>query len=196
MMKSHEILSRETVLRAHAFDVVKVNFRLPDGRERAYDLVDHANAVTLLPVTANGEALLVTQYRIGVGGLLLELPAGVMDAGEQPLESARRELREETGMDSAELVSLGGFFMVAGYSNEYMHAYLALDLHEAPLEQDEDEFLELERLPLAELYRRAWAGELADGKTIVTLMLALPELGRRFPGLLAEVGGLGGGAKL
>jgi ADP-ribose pyrophosphatase len=60
--------------------------------------------------------------------LLLELPAGVMDPGEQPLESARRELREETGMDSAELLALGGFFMVAGYSNEYMHAFLALGL--------------------------------------------------------------------
>jgi len=99
-------------------------------------------------------------------------------------------------MDCGELVSLGGFFMVPGYSNEYLHAYLALDLHEAPLEQDEDEFLELGRMPLAELYRKAWAGELADGKTIVTLMLALPELSRRFPGLLAEVGGLGSGAKL
>jgi len=88
-------------------------------------------------------------------------------------------------------VELGGFFMVAGYSNEYMHAYLALDLREAPLEQDEDEFLELERLPLAELYRRAFAGELADGKTMVTLMLALPELGRRFPGQLSGFGGLG-----
>ena len=190
-MKSHEILSRETVLQAHAFDVVKVGFRLPDGRERAYDLVDHANAVTLLPVTMDGEALLVRQYRIGSEGLMLELPAGVMDPGELPLESARRELREETGMDSGNLVALGGFFMVAGYSNEYMHAYLALDLMEAPLEQDEDEFLELERLPLAELYRRALAGELEDGKTMVTLMLALPGLSKRFPGLLAEFDGLG-----
>jgi len=190
-MKSHEILSRETVLKAHAFDVVRLGCRLPDGRERAYDLVDHANAVTLLPVTAQGEALLVTQYRIGAEGMMLELPAGVMDPGELPLESARRELREETGMDSGDLIALGGFFMVAGYSNEYMHAYLALDLMEAPLEQDEDEFLELERLPLVELYRRAWAGELDDGKTLVTLMLALPGLSKRFPGLLAEFGGLG-----
>ena len=182
-MNTYEILSRETVLRAHAFDVVKLGFRLPDGRERAYDLVDHANAVTLLPVNAAGEALLVTQYRIGAESLLLELPAGVMDPGEQPLESARRELREETGMDSAELLALGGFFMVAGYSNEYMHAFLVLGLREAPLDQDEDEFLTLTRMPLVELYQRAWAGEIKDGKTIVTLMLALPELSRRFPEL-------------
>jgi len=182
-MNTYEILSRETVLRAHAFDVVKLGFRLPDGRERAYDLVDHANAVTLLPVNAAGEALLVTQYRIGAESLLLELPAGVMDPGEQPLESARRELREETGMDSAELLALGGFFMVAVYSNEYMHAFLALGLREAPLDQDEDEFLTLTRMPLVELYQRAWAGEIKDGKTIVTLMLALPELSRRFPEL-------------
>ncbi|MEN6556177.1 MAG: NUDIX hydrolase [Anaerolineaceae bacterium] len=188
-MKSHEILSRETVLKAHAFDVVRLGCRLPDGRERTYDLVDHANAVTMLPLTAQGEALLVTQYRIGAEGMMLELPAGVMDPGEQPLESARRELREETGMDCGELAPLGSFFMVAGYSNECMHAYLALDLREAPLEQDEDEFLELERLPLAELYRRAFAGQLTDGKTMVTLMLALPKLVGRFPGLLAGLGG-------
>ena len=74
-MKAHEILSHKTVLTAHAFDVVKVGVRLPDGRERAYDLVDHANAVTLLPVTANGEALLDAVPHWG-GGLMLEPLAG------------------------------------------------------------------------------------------------------------------------
>jgi len=182
-MHTFEILGKEKVLSAHAFDVLKVRFRLPDGREHAYDLVDHPDAVTLLPITEAGEVILVSQYRIGAQGYLLELPAGVMDAGESPLESARRELREETGQDSDLLVPLGGFYMVPGYSNEYMSAFLALGLHPAPLAQDEDEFLEINRLPLGEAYRLLWSGQLQDGKTIATLMLALPELLQHLPAL-------------
>ena len=180
-MQTFEILGQEKVLSAHAFDVLKVHFRLPDGREHAYDLVAHPDAVTLLPITKAGEVILVSQYRIGAQGYLLELPAGVMDAGESPLESAHRELREETGLDSDMLVPLGGFYMVPGYSNEYMFAFLALELHPAPLAQDEDEFLELNRLPLSEVYRLLWSKQIQDGKTIATLMLALPELLQRFP---------------
>ena len=182
-MQTFEILGQEKVLSAHAFDVLKVHFRLPDGREHAYDLVAHPDAVTLLPITKAGEVILVSQYRIGAQGFLLELPAGVMDSGESPLESARRELREETGQDSDMLVPLGGFYMVPGYSNEYMSAFLALELHPAPLAQDEDEFLELSRQPVAEVYRMLWSKQIQDGKTIATLMLALPELLQRFPSL-------------
>jgi len=182
-MHTFEILGQEKVLSAHAFDVLKVHFRLPDGREHTYDLVAHPDAVTLLPITKAGEVILVSQYRIGAQGFLLELPAGVMDSGESPLESARRELREETGQDSDMLVPLGGFYMVPGYSNEYMSAFLALELHPAPLAQDEDEFLELSRQPVAEVYRMLWSKQIQDGKTIATLMLALPELLQRFPSL-------------
>jgi len=145
--------------------------------------VAHPDAVTLLPITKAGEVILVSQYRIGAQGELLELPAGVMDTGETPIESARRELREETGLDSDMFVPLGGFYMVPGYSSEYMSAFLALELHPAPLAQDEDEFLELSRHPLAEVYRMLWSGQLQDGKTIATLMLALPKLLQRFPAL-------------
>ena len=182
-MQTFEILGQEKVLSAHAFDVLKVHFRLPDGREHAYDLVAHPDAVTLLPITKAGEIILVSQYRIGAQGDLLELPAGVMDSAETPLESARRELREETGLDSDLIIPLGGFYMVPGYSSEYMSAFLALDLRPAPLAQDEDEFLELNRLPLSEVYRLLWSKQIQDGKTIATLMLALPELLQRFPAL-------------
>ncbi len=182
-MQTFEILGQEKVLSAHAFDVLKVHLRLPDGREHAYDLVAHPDAVTLLPITKAGEVILVSQYRIGAQGELLELPAGVMDTGEAPIESARRELREETGLDSDMLVPLGGFYMVPGYSSEYMSAFLALELYPAPLAQDEDEFLEINRLQLGEVYCMLWSGQLLDGKTIATLMLALPELLQRFPAL-------------
>lgn len=105
------ILSRKTLMELRPFDVERVHFRLPDGRERDYDLVQHVDAVTILPVDALGQVYMVRQYRIGAEQELLELPAGVMDEGEEPEVSARRELREEIGKDCGELIRLGGFYM-------------------------------------------------------------------------------------
>ena len=170
------ILSRKTLIQLRPFDVERVHFRLPDGRERDYDLVQHVAAVTILPVDDLGQVYLVRQYRIGAEQELLELPAGVMDPGEEPEVSARRELREEIGKDCGELIRLGGFFMAAGYSSEFMHVFLALDLKDSPLEQDEDEFLTTVVVPIRELMDMAHDGRLADGKSLSTLLLARPEL--------------------
>lgn len=173
------ILSRQTLLQLRPFDVERVHFRLPDGRERDYDLVQHVDAVTILPVDNLGQVHLVRQYRIGAQKELLELPAGVMDPGEEPLETARRELREEIGKDCGELIQLGGFFMAAGYSTEYMHVFLALDLKDSPLEQDDDEFLTTVVVPITELIEMVYDGRLADGKSLSTLLLARKELENR-----------------
>ena len=175
-MKKTKLLSKETILRAHVFDIQKVAVRLPNGRERNYDLVDHANAVTILPVDDAGQVYFVSQYRIGAEKELLELPAGVMENGEDPLPSARRELREEIGMDCEELLFLGGFYMAAGYSNEYMHCYLAKGLFKAPLMQDDDEFLSLSIKSLDESYSMVWNGQIEDSKTLAALLFAYPIL--------------------
>jgi len=174
------ILSRKTLMQLRPFDVERVHFRLPDGRERDYDLVQHVDAVTILPVDALGQVYLVRQYRIGAEQEMLELPAGVMDPGEAPEETARRELREEIGKDCGELIRLGGFFMAAGYSTEYMHVFLALNLKDSPLEQDEDEFLTTVVLPLSDVMQMVADGRLADGKSLSTLLLARQELEARF----------------
>jgi ADP-ribose pyrophosphatase len=183
-LSSVEILSRVTKLTSHVFDVQQVRLRLPDGRERNYDLVDHADAVTILPVDDDGNVWFVTQFRVGAQSSLLELPAGVMDTGEEPLESARRELREEIGMDCQELIFLGGFWMAAGYSNEYMHCFLALRLTSAPLEQDEDEFLSLSKIPFKTVYNMAETGQIEDGKSLSTLLMARPHLAKHHPELI------------
>jgi len=93
--------------------------------------------------------------------------------------SARRELREEIGKDCGELIRLGGFYMAAGYSSEYMHVFLALDLKDSPLEQDEDEFLTTVTAPIAEVLEMAQDGRLADGKSLSALLLARKELEAR-----------------
>lgn len=179
-----KILSKQTVFQAWAFDVEKLDLVLPDGREAIYDRVKHANSVSVLPVNDEGQVLLVNQYRVGVEGDLLELPAGVIDAGEQPLEAAHRELREEVGMDCAEMIHLGGFYLVGGYCTEFMNVYLALGLKVDPLPADEDEFLTVQRMSLEEVYRLALSGTWADNKSVAIMFLALPHLLKRFPQLV------------
>lgn len=172
-----EIQTRETVFRGRAFDVQQLTARLPDGRVRTFDLVEHLPSVTVLPLTEEGQILFVRQYRMGAGAALLELPAGVLDAGEDSLTGARRELREETGMDAAEWKLLGGAYLAPGYSSERMDFFLARGLFAAPLKQDDDEFLQLEAIDVADALRMARAGALADAKTLAAFFFALPELG-------------------
>jgi ADP-ribose pyrophosphatase len=172
-MAQFKFLSEEKVFQAHAFDVVKLHYELPDGRTRSYDLVDHLDAVTIVPINQEGEVLFVKQYRVGAQDYLLELPAGLLDEGEDPVETAMRELREETGMAAKELVKIGGFYMTPGYSNEFMTVFLATDLYPAPLEMDDDEFLNLIKIPLKEAYEKARNGEIQDGKSITSLFLAM-----------------------
>ncbi|MFW5714014.1 MAG: NUDIX hydrolase [Brevefilum sp.] len=169
-------ISREKHYRGHVFDVAKVNVRLPDGRERDYDLVEHGDSVTILPVDKDGNILFVSQHRLGSGRILLELPAGVLDPEESPLTSAQRELREETGKDASEFKELGGFYLTPGYTDEYMTVFLATGLYDAPLETDEDEFLKIKSLSITEAYQKALNGELEDGKSLAALFLAQPFL--------------------
>ncbi len=179
-MKPYKKICSRKVLEAHAFDVKKVNYVLPDGREREYDLVDHANAVTLVAIDHEMQIYFVSQYRIGADEILLELPAGVLDQNEKPETAARRELREETGMDAERIVHIGGFFMTAGYSNEFMDVFLASNLNPAPLQADEDEFLAVQRIPFSDALKFASNGQIKDGKSIVSLFLATPHVKEMF----------------
>jgi ADP-ribose pyrophosphatase len=170
-MMKFELLQRETVYQGRAFGVQKVHFNLPNGKRRVYDLVDHADSISLLPLDDEGNLWFVRQYRVGVTDQLLELPAGVLEAGEDPLEGAGRELREEIGMSATQLTRLGGFYLAAGYCNEFMTVFLAQGLSADPLPQDEDEFLTLVKISLTEALAMAQRGEIEDAKTLAALLL-------------------------
>lgn len=165
-------MKRETKYTGRVFDIEKVHMQLPSGEVRAYDLVNHPSAVTIVPLDAAGNILFVRQYRIGAEEELLELPAGLFKDGEDPDPAAARELREETGMAAEHLTRIGAFYSSPGYSSEYLYIYLATGLYPAPLEQDDDEFIQLEAIPAAKALEMARAGEIRDAKTLAALFLA------------------------
>ncbi len=171
-----KLLHSQTVFRGRAFSVRQDRLRLPNGGEATYDIVDHVGSVTILPVDAEGQVWFVRQYRPPAGREMLELPAGVLDPAEDFGTCALRELREETGMGAENLQKIGEFFLAAGYSTEFMHAYLATGLYLAPLESDPDEFLNVVRIPLAEIRARIQNGEIIDAKSLAAFYLAEPHL--------------------
>jgi ADP-ribose diphosphatase len=140
------------------------------GLEHPYDVVRHPGAAAVLPVTPEGEVLLVRQFRPAVRQTLVEVPAGLLDvAGEDALSCAARELFEETGYRHASIEFLGGIFTSAGFCDEYVHLFWART--EAEPASDPEEGVELVRKPFAEMAAAAKAGRVRDAKTCVALLL-------------------------
>ena len=166
----------EPVFSGRAFSIRRDTVQLPDSHTTTLDIVEHVGSVIILPLDEDGNLVFVRQYRHAAGLELLELPAGTLNAGEDPLTCASREIREETGLAARKLEHLGGFYLAPGYSTEYMHVYLATELQPDPLEADADEFLTVERIPLARALEMAKKGELPDAKSLAALYLAIPRL--------------------
>ena len=171
-----ELLEKETIYRGRAFHIRKDKVRLPDGRDRQLDVVEHQPAVTLVPLDDEGMLWFIHQYRHPAGQILLELPAGVVEPGEAPRDCAQRELREEIGMAARDMLKLGEFYLAPGYSSELMHVFLATGLYPAALEGDPDEFLRVEKIPVEAALHQAESGQILDAKTIGALMLARKHL--------------------
>jgi ADP-ribose pyrophosphatase len=171
-MSEISITSRETHYHGKVFNVEKVTFSMPNGKQPTYDLVVHPGAAVVLPIDSEGNILFVRQWRLGAEQALLELPAGTLNAQEAPIECALREVREETGMAAAQLTQIGSFYLTPGYSNEHLVIFLAQGLSPAPLQQDEDELIGLVRIPIQDAYQMAADGRIVDGKTLASLLLA------------------------
>jgi ADP-ribose pyrophosphatase len=167
-----QILQKVQAFTGKVFSVIQFTMRLPDGKVRTYDQVHLQNAVTILPIDEEDQVYFVRQYRIGSESELLELPAGKVEEGEDPLLTAGRELREETGMAARELKPLGNFYMSPGYADEYMYCFLATGLYPDALAPDVDEFLNVEKIPLTKVYEMIENGLIEDSKTLASLMLA------------------------
>ena len=154
---------------------------LPNGKECVREVCEHLGGVGILPITRDGQVLLVRQFRYPYGKTILEIPAGKLDHGaeENVLLGAQRELSEETGLEAAEWTYLGHTLASPGFCDEELHMYLAMDLTEGPCHPDPDEFLEVERVPFDELVDRIMKNEVRDGKTIAAVLRAKEYLARR-----------------
>jgi len=164
----NEPRSSRTAYDGKLFDVVVEDW---DGRER--EIVDHRGSTAIVAVH-DGAVVLVRQLREPARKPLLELPAGTLEDGEEPLASAQRELAEEVGLRGGRWRDLGGFWTSPGFLREYMHVFLAEELEPGEAEPDEDEDVEIVRWPVAEIPERI--GELEDAKTIAGLLLYLRSL--------------------
>lgn len=142
---------------------------LVDGRRATREVVEHPGAVVVIALDEEGRVALVRQYRHAVRRYLLELPAGGLEPGESPLESAQRELREEVGVEAASWTQLGSFFSSPGFANEILHVFLAEQLGPAHAEPDDDEDIAVVRYNLEELYEEP--GQIQDAKTLAALLL-------------------------
>lgn len=167
-----ELLKSEVLMKGRAFAIRRDYLKTPDGRETKLEIIEHGGSVVIIPIDENGNILFVRQYRHAVGNDLLELPAGTLEEDEAPELCAAREIREETGMAAGNLTKLGEFYLAPGYSDEFMVVYLATELREGPLDADEDEFLSVESVSIAEAIQMAERGEIPDAKSLAALFLA------------------------
>lgn len=147
--------------------------QLPSGRTTTREIVEHEDAVCVVPIDENNNVLMVRQYRKAAQLNLLEVPAGGVEAGETPDETVLRELQEEVSVTSGSLRRLSGFWVSPGWATEFMHAYLAMDLTPASLPADDDEYISVERVPLDSIPGLIESGEIQDSKSIASLLLAL-----------------------
>lgn len=141
------------------------------------EVVHHSGSAVIVPVFDDGTVVLVRQYRHPAVRYLLEAPAGTLDHGERPEAGAARELEEEIGLVPGRLEKLSEFFVSPGFSEEKMWVYLATDLTEGKQLLDDDELLDIVRMPIADALEMITSGEIEDAKTIIGLMLAAPRVG-------------------
>jgi ADP-ribose pyrophosphatase len=172
-----KVLNVETPYKGRAFEVRVEQVEIRPGKSVRLDIVQHANAVTILPLDAEDNVWFVRQYRHPAREVLLELPAGTLEPGEDPAPAANRELQEEIGMRAADLAEIATFYLAPGYSTELMHVFLATGLSPSKLEPDEDEMITVEKIPVAQAAALARRGELRDSKSLVAILLAAHRLG-------------------
>jgi ADP-ribose pyrophosphatase len=146
---------------------------LPNGRETTREIVEHSDCVAIVAIDADDNVLLVKQFRQAVEKALLEIPAGGIKSGEEPVATVRRELREETGFLPRKVTSLAGFYSSPGYCTEYLQLYLATDLIYSPLSAEDTEAITLIRVPITQIPALIASGDICDAKSIAGLFAFL-----------------------
>ncbi len=173
-----ELLKQRLLYQGRKFNFEVSHLRLPNQAEGDWECIRHPGGALAVPVTSEGKLVLLRQYRFAAEGRLLEFPAGTIEPNEDPAQTIKREIEEETGYRAHKWQKLGQFFLCPGYSDEIIYAFLAQDLEllETPPDRDIDEDIETVLMTPQELGKAIWAGEPVDAKSISSFFLARPFL--------------------
>ena len=168
----------EEIFRGTILHVQRDTVRLPNGSDAVREVIRHIGAVCVIPVLDNGDVIMERQYRYPLDRVILEIPAGKLDApDEDRLSAIQRELREETGYTAGEWTEIGDFHPAPAYSDEFITMYMARKLRKGDRHLDADEFLDVYTVPLKELVEDVMAGRISDAKTQVCVLKAARILG-------------------
>lgn len=173
---SPKILDSKEIFRGRVFDVT-VDTILEGEKTYQREVVHHPGSAVIIPIFEDGTIAFVRQYRHPAVRYLLEAPAGTLKRGEAPEEGAARELEEELGVVAGRLEKLSEFFVSPGFCEEKMWVYLATELTETKQQLEEDEILDVVRIPFSQALAMITSGEIEDAKTIIGVMLAAPRIG-------------------
>ena len=173
---TEKTIRREDKFQGRILSVHVDTVLLPNGNTSTREVVDHVDGVAVLPLDERNNVLTVTQYRYVFGRTLLEIPAGKLDPGEDPVTGALREAKEETGAVPDTFLPLGRIIPAPGCYGEVLHLFLAKGLHMEEQHLDPDEFLNVERIPFNEMVHRCLNGEIEDAKTVAAVLKAKVQL--------------------
>ena len=172
-MVEEKTLSSQLIYEGRAVKLRVDTVRKPNSRQTTREIVEHADCVAIVAVDADNNVLLVKQFRKAVGKELLEVPAGGIEPGEDPVDTVRREMREETGYLPRKVERLGGFYSAPGYCTEYLHLYFAADLTPDRLHAEDTEGISLIKVPPAQVPSLIASGAICDAKSIAGLLAFL-----------------------
>jgi ADP-ribose pyrophosphatase len=172
MNYEEKTINKKHIYTGNVIAVDLLTVTLPNGKEATRDIVSHPGASVVIPLTSEGELYMVRQFRKPLERESLEIPAGKLDKGEDPFECAKRELKEETGLDAENVKHLISIHSTPGFCDEILHMYLATGLKEGTACTDEDEFLSVEKVHVNDLIQRVLSHEITDAKSIIGILLA------------------------
>lgn len=163
-------LGTKEIFKGRVFTVHVDDIELPDGSKSFREVVEHSGGVCVAAITDEDELFFVRQYRYPYGRVLLELPAGKLEKGEDPLEAGKRELQEECGVTADEIISMGTVYPTVAYCSEVIYLYAAKNLKKTQQNLDEGEFLSVEKIKISEAADMVMKGEISDSKTVALVL--------------------------